>query len=75
MHLATHLTECFLKFSLNFVKGAGEIEGEILETLWPDMDAWSATVYIPEDVAESGQELRENFAFLCPDIYSPQKKV
>jgi Kyakuja-Dileera-Zisupton transposase len=32
-HLAAHIVECFPKFSLNFVKGAGEVKGEILETL------------------------------------------
>jgi Kyakuja-Dileera-Zisupton transposase len=37
-HLAAHIAECFPKFSLNFVKGAGEVEGEILETLWSVMD-------------------------------------
>jgi Kyakuja-Dileera-Zisupton transposase len=30
-HLATHIPECFPKFSLNFVEGAGEVEGKILE--------------------------------------------
>ena len=37
-HLAAHIPECFPKFTLNFVEGAGEVEGEILETLWSDMD-------------------------------------
>jgi hypothetical protein len=37
-HLAAHIAECFPKFSLNFVEGAGEVEGEILETLWSVMD-------------------------------------
>jgi hypothetical protein len=37
-HLAAHIPECFLKFSLNFVKGAGEVKGEILETLWSGLD-------------------------------------
>ena len=32
-NLATHIAECFLKFTLNFMEGAGEVEGEILETL------------------------------------------
>ena len=31
-HLAAHIAECFPKFSLNFVEGAGEVDGEILET-------------------------------------------
>ena len=37
-HLATHISECFLKFSLNFIKGAVQVEGEILETLWSSLD-------------------------------------
>lgn len=41
-HLAAHILECFPKFSLNFVKGASEAKGEILETLWLDMDEVAA---------------------------------
>jgi len=37
-HLAGHIVECFPKFSLNFVEGTAKVEGEILETLWSDMD-------------------------------------
>jgi hypothetical protein len=37
-HLAAHIPECFSKFSLNFVEGAGETDGEILETLWSVLD-------------------------------------
>src|SRR6202051_4768289 len=37
-HLAAHILECFSKFTLNFVEGAGQVEGEILETLWSGMD-------------------------------------
>ena len=37
-HLAAHIPECFSKFSLNFVEGAGQVEGEILETLWSVLD-------------------------------------
>ena len=37
-HLAAHIAECFYKFSLNFVEGAGEVEGEIMETLWSVLD-------------------------------------
>src|SRR6202034_4315845 len=37
-HLAAHIPECFLKFTLNFVEGASQVEGEILETLWSGMD-------------------------------------
>ena len=37
-HLAAHVPECFPKFSLNFIEGAGQVDGEILETLWSNMD-------------------------------------
>jgi hypothetical protein len=37
-HLATHIAEFFLKFTLNFVEGAGQVEGEILEIMWYGMD-------------------------------------
>ena len=33
-HLSTHKLECFARFSLMFIQGAGHIDGEILETLW-----------------------------------------
>jgi hypothetical protein len=37
-HLAAHIPECFLKFSLNFVEGVGQVEREILEILWSVLD-------------------------------------
>jgi len=33
-HLGAHVVECFPKYSLNFIKGVGQVDGEILETLW-----------------------------------------
>jgi hypothetical protein len=33
-HLGAHVAKCFALFSLNFVHGAGQQDGEILETLW-----------------------------------------
>ncbi|KAI6094401.1 hypothetical protein EDD16DRAFT_1447608, partial [Pisolithus croceorrhizus] len=33
-HLAAHKLSCFPRYSLNFIKGAGHLDGEILETLW-----------------------------------------
>lgn len=33
-HLGAHVVDCFPKFSLNFIQGIGQIDGEILETLW-----------------------------------------
>ena len=34
LHLGEHIPECFPKYSLNFVDGIGQIDGEALETLW-----------------------------------------
>ena len=33
-HFEAHVPECFPKYSLNFFNGIGQIDGEILETLW-----------------------------------------
>lgn len=33
-HLSAHVDGCFAKHSLNFIRGAGQLDGEILETLW-----------------------------------------
>lgn len=33
-HIHGHITQCFPRFSSNFIKGAGMQDGEILETLW-----------------------------------------
>jgi hypothetical protein len=37
-HLAAHVETCFAQFSLNFVQGAGQQDGEILETLWSGLN-------------------------------------
>ena len=37
-HLGAHVPECFPKYSLNFIQGIGQIDGEILETLWSSID-------------------------------------
>ena len=37
-HLGAHIPECFPKYSLNFVDGIGQIDGEISETLWWPID-------------------------------------
>jgi hypothetical protein len=37
-HLSDHVDGCFSKWSLNFMKGAGHIDGEIMETLWSGMN-------------------------------------
>jgi hypothetical protein len=33
-HLSAHKLDCFPRFSLMFIPGAGHVDGEILETLW-----------------------------------------
>jgi hypothetical protein len=37
-HLGAHIQECFPLFSLNFVHGASQIDGEIIETLWSNLN-------------------------------------
>ena len=37
-HINAHVPECFVKYSLNFVEGAGQLDGEILETLWAGLN-------------------------------------
>jgi hypothetical protein len=37
-HLAAHVDACFAHFSLNFVQGAGQQDGEVLETLWSGLN-------------------------------------
>lgn len=43
-HLASHRGDCFAKFSLNFVQGAGQQAGEIMETLWPQINKCSGSI-------------------------------
>ncbi|KAI5983613.1 hypothetical protein EDC04DRAFT_2616104 [Pisolithus marmoratus] len=43
-HLAAHKLSCFPRYSLNFIKGAGHLDGEILETLWAPFNKISPTV-------------------------------
>ena len=42
-HLADHVDSCFLKWTLNFMKGAGHIDGEIMEMLWSGMNKVSGS--------------------------------
>jgi len=37
-HLSDHVDSCFSKWTLNFMKGSGHIDGEIMETLWSGMN-------------------------------------
>jgi hypothetical protein len=39
-HLAVHVKDCFWKHSLNFMRGVGELDGEMMETLWNPFNAF-----------------------------------
>jgi hypothetical protein len=43
-HLAAHVEECFAQFSLNFVHGAGQQDGEVLETLWATLNKAAGSI-------------------------------
>ena len=42
-HLSAHVSGCFAKFSLNFIRGIGQGDGEILETLWSLFNMFSSS--------------------------------
>ena len=75
-HLGAHVKDCFPLFSLNFIEGAGQIDGEIMETLWFIMDKvsgitcsmlWAHQQEILDDYMEDG-----NFKKLVQSgMYSP----
>ena len=37
-NLAAHIPACFPKFTLNFIEGASQVDGEVLETLWSGLE-------------------------------------
>jgi len=41
-YLSAHIRECFVLYSLNFMYGSGQVDGEILETLWSPFNLISA---------------------------------
>jgi hypothetical protein len=41
-HLSAHIRECFVLYSLNFIYGSGQLDGEILKTLWSPFNFISA---------------------------------
>lgn len=53
-HLSAHVSECFVRYSLHFVLGAGQLDGEILETLWAEFNKISSSAR-----AMSGSHRRE----------------
>jgi hypothetical protein len=42
-HLANHVDGCFVQHSLNFMKGAGHVDGEIMETVWSQLNGPATT--------------------------------
>ena len=38
-HVHGHISQCFPRFSPNFIPGAGAVDGEVLETLWNKINA------------------------------------
>ncbi|KAL0955060.1 hypothetical protein HGRIS_003978 [Hohenbuehelia grisea] len=37
-HLGVHVDKCYALYSLNFLQGAGQTDGEVLETLWSSLN-------------------------------------
>lgn len=42
-HLGAHIPTCFFGHSLNFIPGTGQVDGEIIETLWSGLNKVSYT--------------------------------
>ncbi|KAA1478925.1 hypothetical protein DENSPDRAFT_742297, partial [Dentipellis sp. KUC8613] len=38
-HIHGHVDECFARYTPSFLPGSGEVDGEIVETLWPPLNA------------------------------------
>ena len=43
-HLAAHQEDSFIYFSPNFVQRAGQVDGEVLETLWAPLNKVAGSV-------------------------------
>ena len=37
-HVHGHATECYCRFAPSFIPGAGNVEGELIETLWDPLN-------------------------------------
>jgi len=37
-HVHGHQSECFVRYSPNFIPGVGNVDGEIMETLWASLN-------------------------------------
>jgi hypothetical protein len=44
-HLGAHVKSCFWKHALNFIVGAGHLDGEIMETIWSQLNGVAATTH------------------------------
>ncbi|KAG1726471.1 hypothetical protein EDB19DRAFT_1897637 [Suillus lakei] len=70
-HLSAHKLACFPRYSLNFIAGAGQVDGEILETLWAPFNKISPTArsmsqaHRQEILDDHMQELK--LEKTCPD--------
>lgn len=58
-HLSAHIADCFTRFSLNFMKGAGQVDGKILETLWSAFNKIAGSARTM--TAAGRQEIYDNF--------------
>jgi hypothetical protein len=56
-HLGTHEQDCFAKFSLNFIHGAGQQDGEILETLWAPLNKVASSIRAMSKASHQGMLL------------------
>ena len=50
-HLGAHIDSCFALFSLNFIQGAGQLDGEIIETLWSLLDKSASSTRVMSEAA------------------------
>ena len=42
-HVHGHIDSCFARYASHFIEGAGELDGEIIETLWAPLNHISAS--------------------------------
>ncbi|KAI0681598.1 hypothetical protein BC835DRAFT_1302345, partial [Cytidiella melzeri] len=33
-HLSAHVQQCYVTHTLNYIRGAGQLDGELMETIW-----------------------------------------
>jgi len=44
-HVHGHQTQCFARYAPNFISGAGNVDGEIMETLWSSLNIVSPSTW------------------------------